>query len=234
MEDKCPKCGETLITKSIQKKIGSGTIDYPIAQACPKCKWSKDLTGAGDIVGMPVMADAGESRKEEILIPKQPASTAAPQKPVQFPGSTNILIPIILAILVVGAIAWVFFLNPAQEEQVISTQTPVATPVITQTPVQTPGSTPAPEVTPSGNQSTVKLETVSGFTPKTRTIQQGDRIVWTNEGTYAVTLVSKDGLFEEKILNNAKQMNYTFLYSGTFSFYLKNNTNLTGTIVVEP
>jgi plastocyanin len=234
MEDKCPKCGETLLTKTIQKKIGSGSIDYPIAQTCPKCKWSKDLTGAGDIVAKPVMADAGAPRKEEVRSVKQPVPTASLQKPVQSPGGFNTLIPVILAILVLGAIAYVFFINTGEKEQVITPPTPVPTTVITQTPVRASTSTPAPEVTASGKQLSVKLETQRGFTPKTVTIKPGDNIVWTNEGTYAVTLVSSEGLFEDKFLNNAKRTNYTFLKTGTFSLYLKHDNSLTGTIIVEP
>jgi len=235
MEDKCPKCGETVLTKSIQKKIGSGSIDYPIAQTCPKCKWSKDLTGAGDIVATPVMADAGAPKKEEAKTEiKAKAQTVAPSKPAPTPGGINALIPIILAILVLGAIAYVFFINTGEKEQVIPTPTPVSTPVVTQTPVRTPTSTPAPEVTATGNHSSVTLETNRGFNPKTRTIKAGDEIIWTNEGTYTVTLVSSDSLFEDKPLNNAKRTNYTFLKTGTFSFYLKDEKSLTGTIVVEP
>jgi plastocyanin len=234
MEDKCPKCSETLLTKTIQKILGSGSIDYPIAQTCPKCKWSKDLTGAGDIVAKPVFADAGAWEKEEVISYKQPVPTSASPKPGQSPGGANMLIPIILAILVVGAIAWVFIINPAQKEHVVTTPTPVPTPVVTQTPARTPASTPTPEVTASGNQSSVKLETKRGFTNKTVRIKPGDNIVWTNEGTYAVTLISSEGLFEEKFLNNAKRTNYTFLKTGTFSFYLKDDKSLTGTIVVEP
>jgi len=237
MEDKCPKCGETLITKTIQKKIGSGSIDYPIAQTCPKCKWSKDLTGAGDIVAKPVMADA--VRKEEVKSEaktdiKTKVQTSAPSKPA--PGGINTLIPIFLAILVLGAIGWVFFVNPAQKEQVVATPppTPVPTPVLTQTPVRTPASTPTPEVTASGNQFYVRLETNRGFNPTNRKIKPGDEIIWTNEGTYSVTLVSSEGLFEEKLLNNAKRTNYTFTKTGTFSFYLKDNKSLTGIIIVEP
>jgi hypothetical protein len=193
MEDKCPKCGEKLLTKTIQKKIGSGSIDYPIAATCPKCKWSKDLTGAGDIVAKPVMADAGAPIKEDKISAKQPSAkqsvpTAVSQKPVQSPGGLNTLIPIILAILVVGAIAWVFFINPAQKEEVVITPIPVPTPVITQTPARTPAITPVPEVNPSGNKSSVELETKRGFTPKTVTIKAGDKIVWTNGGTYSVSI----------------------------------------------
>jgi plastocyanin/DNA-directed RNA polymerase subunit M/transcription elongation factor TFIIS len=235
MEEKCPKCGETLLTKTIQKKIGSGSIDYPIAAICQKCKWSKDLTGAGDIVAKPVMADAGAPRKEEVISEKQHIPTSAPSKPVQSPAGINTLIPIILAILVLGAIAYVFFINTGEKEITpTSISTPVPTPVITQTPVQTTVSTPITEVTASGNKSFVKLETKRGFNPKIRTIKPGDEIIWTNDGTYSVTLISSDGLFEEKPLNIAKQTNYIFTKTGTFSFYLKNDNSLTGTIIVVP
>jgi plastocyanin len=180
------------------------------------------------------MADAGAPRKEEVRSVKQPVPTASLQKPVQSPGGFNTLIPVILAILVLGAIAYVFFINTGEKEQVITPPTPVPTTVITQTPVRASTSTPAPEVTASGKQLSVKLETQRGFTPKTVTIKPGDNIVWTNEGTYAVTLVSSEGLFEDKFLNNAKRTNYTFLKTGTFSLYLKHDNSLTGTIIVEP
>jgi plastocyanin len=240
MEDKCPKCGETLLTKTIQKKLGSGSIDYQIAQTCPKCKWSKDLTGAGDIAAKPVMAEASAAKKEAKTENKTDiktkVQTVATSKSALSPGGINTLIPIVLAILVLGAIAWVFFINPAQKEQVVTIPTPtqVPTPVVTQTPVPTLASTPAPVVTASGNHSSVKLETKRGFTPKTVTIKPGDSIIWMNEGTYTVTLVSSAGLFEDKLLNDAKRTDYTFLKTGTFSFYLREDKSLTGTIVVEP
>jgi plastocyanin len=238
MDDKCPKCGETLITTTIKKKIGLGSIDYPIAQKCPKCNWNKDLTGAGDIAPSPVMQDSSEAKKEEKKAEikseiKPSASTSSKPEPTS-PTGINTLIPIILAILVVGAIAWVFFMNPAQKEQVDSPLKPTPTPVINQTPAQTPKSTPAPEVIASGKQISVKLENNRGLTPKTTTIKPGDEIVWTNEGTYAVTLVSSDGLFEDKLLNNAKRTNYIFKKPGTFSFYLKDDKSMTGIVIVEP
>ena len=237
MEDKCPKCGETLITTTIKKKIGLGSIDYPIAQKCPKCNWNKDLTGAGDIAPTPVMQqEASGAKKEEKKAEIKPLSSTVPSSspaPTS-PAGINTLIPIILAILVVAAIGWVFFMNPDQKEQVDTTLKPTPTPVITQMPVQTSTSTPAPEVTASGKQISVKLETNRGLTPKTTTIKPGDEIVWTNEGTYAVTLVSSEGLFEDKFLNNAKRTSYIFKKPGTFSFYLKDEKSLTGTIIVEP
>ena len=234
MEDKCPKCGETLITRTIKKKIGLGSIEYPVAQTCPKCNWNKDLTGAGDVVAKPVMQDAGEAKKEEkkvqITSQVKPLDLAGTSKPAS-PSSFNSLIMIVLAILVVGAIAWVFFVDTAEEKQVDPVATP--TPIITSTPALTPAATVVPEVTASGKQISVKLETNRGINPKSVTIKTGDEVVWTNDGTYAVTLVSSDGLFEDKFLNNAKRTGYIFKTSGNFSFYLKNDKNLAGTIIVE-
>jgi plastocyanin len=237
MEEKCPNCGETLITRTIKKKIGSGSIDYPIAQTCPKCKWSKDLTGAGDIVPTPVFQDENETKKpvvkpevkQEIKTPVSPPSKTGPASP----KGISTFIPIILAILVVGAIGWVFFMNPAEQNQADKSPEPTPETGVTQMPAVTTISTPVPEVTVSGNKTSVKLETKRGINPKTVTIKPGDEVVWTNDGTYAVTLVSSDGLFEDKFLNNAKRTNYIFMKSGTFSFYLKHDTNLAGTIVVE-
>jgi plastocyanin len=282
MEDKCPKCGETLITRIIKKKIGLGSIDYPIAQTCPKCNWNKDLTGAGDIDAKPVLQDAGEAKideKKAQIISQIKPSTGLSSKPAGPPTSINSLIMIVLAILVVGAIAWVFFMDPTEEKQAgtdpvatptpIITSTPVLTPpattivpevtasgkqfsvkteekqavtdpvatptpIITSTPVLTPATTIVPEVTASGKQFSVKMETNRGITPKNATIKVGDEVIWTNEGTYAITLVSSDGLFEDKFLNNAKRTNYTFKKAGTFSFYLKDDKNMSGTVIVEP
>ncbi|HEY9245218.1 MAG TPA: hypothetical protein VIO11_00075, partial [Candidatus Methanoperedens sp.] len=50
MENKCPKCGNFLITKTIKKEMDHGTIEYPVSQMCPKCNWGKDLTGASEII----------------------------------------------------------------------------------------------------------------------------------------------------------------------------------------
>lgn len=240
MEDKCPKCGETLITRTIRKKLGLGSIDYPVAQICPKCNWNKDLTGAGDITAKPVLQDAGEARKEGKKVnAKSSVSPKPPSEPTYNPQKgINTLIPIVLGILVVGAIAWVFFPNPAEQEQADNTPkpipTPIPTPIVTQIPVDTPKSTPTPEVTASGNKKNVFLESKRGFTPNATAIKAGDEIIWTNEGTYTVTLVSSESLFEDKPLNVAKRTNYTFKRPGTFRFYLKEDINLTGTIIVEP
>ncbi len=232
MQEKCPKCGETLITRTIKKELGYGSIDFPIAQECPKCHWSKDLTGAGDIVSKPL---APETKKEEVKPPAPPK--AAPPKAQLKPlpsADLNKIITIVLAILVLGGIVWAFFLYPSQKPA--SVTTPTATPTVIQTSVQ-PTGTPASGITPTGITVGIKLDRYRGFFSLingTLQIKPGDNVVWTNEGSDALTLVSSDGLFEDKLLNNGKRTNYTFLKAGTYNFYLKENASLKGSIIVEP
>ncbi|PWB55591.1 MAG: hypothetical protein C3F06_02335 [Candidatus Methanoperedenaceae archaeon] len=234
MEDKCPKCGETLLTRTIKKKIGLGSIDYPIAQTCPKCNWNKDLTGAGDIKSKPVMQDAGQTTQKEekeagIKSETRPIVTTIPSSK---PAPINFLIPIVLAILVVAAIAWVFFMNPTEEGQ--ADNFPTATPIINQTSTQTPTITIIPEVTATGRKVPIRLESDRGFTPKNTTIKPGDEVVWTNDGTYNLILVSSENIFQEKSMSNGKRENYVFMKSGTYNFFIKGKENLKGTIIVEP
>lgn len=242
MEEKCPNCGETLLAKTIKKKIGIGSIDYTVAQICPKCKWKKDLTGAGDIIPKPVFQVADDAKKPEIKTGIKPVvSNLPPSKTVAAsPIRMNSLIPILLAILVIGAIAWVFFINPAEEKpgDTADTTAPAATPAITQTPPNTTSSNNTstkvvPEVTASGNKIAVSVERDRGFTPKNKTIKPGDEVAWTNEGTYTITLSSADGLFEDYSMNIGKTKRYIFKKAGTYTFNIKGREDLKGTIIVE-
>lgn len=116
MEDKCPNCGETLITMTIQKKLSLGSIDFPVAQICQKCNWSRDLTEAGDIVVKP------------------PSEKKVPEKPRPVPEKNNPdmnkIITIALALLVIAGIIWAFI--PKGTEQPGAIQ-PLPTPLVTET-----------------------------------------------------------------------------------------------------
>lgn len=238
METKCPNCGELLQTKSIKKKLGLGSIDIPIAQVCPKCNYRKDLTGAGQISAKPVFKEEEDIKKPEKQIEKKPsAQQAVTQKvEVSHPG-INSYLPIFLAILVIGAIAWVFFINPTEETPVEVPQTataaPTPSPVIT-SPLPNNTSTPVvPEATASGRKVPVSVESDRGFTPVTKTIGIGDEIIWTNEGTYTLILSSSNGLFEDFPMNTGKTKRYVFTKNGTYDFFIKGKENLKGTVIVQ-
>lgn len=243
MQDKCPKCGEPLVTKTIKKELAMGSIDYPISQTCPKCNWSKDLTGAGDILPKHVTVASGEIKKEEVKTQPAPPKTAPPKMQPKPEPSSNInkIITVALAILVLGGLAWAFFLYPDTQKQGGNIPTPTPTPVITQTQAQTPAVTTIPEVTPTGNKTLVKLDSRRGFIPNKQTIKPGDELIWENGEAETVTLVSNDGLYissdgryDNQTLAYGKKTAYIFKKPGTYSFYLKGNTNLNGTITAEP
>ncbi len=237
MQDKCPKCGEPLITKTIKKELGLGSIDYPIALVCPKCHWSKDLTGAGDVVPKPITMEIKKEEKPPAIAPEPPKAAppkAVPPKvqPKPAPSAAfNKFITVVLAILVLGGLVWAFFIYPTAPEQTGAPK-PAETPAVTRTSVQ-PTSTPVPEITPTGNSTRIKLDSRRGFIPNKQTIKPGDEIVWRNDEATTVVLVSNDGLFADQILAYDKEYRYLFKKQGTFGFNLKDK-NLNGAVTVEP
>ncbi len=98
------------------------------------------------------------------------------------------------------------------------------------TPTLTPNVTAA---TPTGNNTLVKLDSRGGFFPNILTIKVGDEILWDNYDEEIVTLVSNDGLFDAQILASHQQYQYTFKYSGTYTFSIEQNKSLNCTIRVE-
>lgn len=115
------------------------------------------------------------------------------------------------------------------------TPTPTPTPSVTVTaaPSATATATPITGVTPTGKSIPVKLDSQRGFTPSTLTIQPGDEVVFTNYDTVTVTLISGDGLFVAQPLPYYAVYRYTFNTLGTYTFYLKENKNLTCTVTVS-
>jgi plastocyanin len=237
MEERCPKCGEPLITKTIKKELGLGSIDYPVARVCPKCNWNIDLTGAKDIKP-PVIEDV---KKVDVKPPEvaKPQVVPAPPKaqPTAGTGGFNKVLTIGLAILVIGGLIWAFFLYPAAPKSLTSasTSSPTPTPVITATtatPVVT--GTQVQEITPTGNKTYITLDRYRIFRGASLNLRAGDEVIWSNEGLYPITVTSDDiPGFTEKVLDNGRQTSpYMFQKSGTYTYYLKNNKNVNGTIKV--
>lgn len=234
MEDKCPKCGNTLITKTITKELALGSIDYPVAQVCPNCNWTRDLTGASDIIYKPSPMEKSEIRRVE-----EKPKAFKPPKAQPKPGPSvdiNKIVPIVLAIIVLLGLVWAFY-QPSQKEVPLP-PTPTPTPTVTAT-TSSVISTPVPEITPTvytptGKSALVKLDYYRGFLPVTQTIKPGDEIRWENYEVETLTLVSSENLFDPWTLPYGKRATYIFKKTGTYKFYLKENNTLNGIIVVEP
>ena len=117
------------------------------------------------------------------------------------------------------------------EKEISPVPTPMTTTAITTT--ATPLETPILEVTPTGNSILVKLDNRRGFIPNTTTIKPGDEIFWENTEANSVTLVSNEELFDDNFLPYGKRFSYIFKTPGTYTFFLKENNNLKGTIIAQ-
>jgi len=237
MADKCPNCGETLITRTIQKKMGLGSIDFPVAQICQKCNWSRDLTGAGDIVVKPPSPEetfVKREKKPDVVRQVENTRSSADGSSQRVPD-TNKIITIILALIVIAGIVWVFL--PKGAEQSISNQhSPAIEPKITATATVT--ATVISEVAPTGNKEWIRITRFKYVNPgqQNMKINPGDEVIWVNDDSYSLTLISKEGLFEDKLLDNDKQISYIFKKIGTFNFDISvlGVKKFSGTVVVEP
>ncbi|PAV12148.1 hypothetical protein ASJ81_00345 [Methanosarcina spelaei] len=74
----------------------------------------------------------------------------------------------------------------------------------------------------------------SAFSPEKIDIHSGENVTWINfkKPKAPVVLVSADELWEEAILNYGKAFSVTFEKPGTYTFTLKDNPNIKGTVTV--
>ncbi len=147
------------------------------------------------------------------------------------------LISVALAIIILLGIAWTFY--PGAREQPLDIQpggqtyedpgmpSDLETPVVAETIV--------PEITPTGNRTLILLDRYRILRGVSPGIKVGDEVIWVNEGKYPITVVSDDiPGFTEKFLGVGKKTTpYMFTSPGTYSYYLKDNKNVNGTIRVN-
>jgi hypothetical protein len=245
--EKCPKCGGFVQTKSLTKSIGFGSVEIPVAQFClnPVCDWYQDFA---------------EARKPEDI--KEGYHLKAPSIKGKLPqiNMPEVSRNHMIALGSVIAIIIIYFL--------ISSLTPVSNPVndkIPQAPISESSINPVANTTPAARiQETPKviaalptpeklqinIETMSymvkmdvghGFFPDPKVINISDTIVWVNEenGRPRVVLVSRDGLFENQLLQYPGKYQYQFNQSGKYTFALaeygtnKEYSNATGSVIVR-
>ena len=92
------------------------------------------------------------------------------------------------------------------------------------------GQTPTPLITPvrEPQKYSIKITVSHGFQPDVITINESDIIVWNNEEIQRprVVLISKDKLFENKIMQLADKYSFQFNSSGNYSFVLAEHNTL--------
>ncbi len=241
--EKCPKCGGDVQTKSIRKSIGLGFVNIPVAQFClnPVCNWYQDFSEAKKPeeinesvlqVKIPVSKDRMAEIKK--LIPEIIQKNRMVVK--------GAIVVIVLSLLLIYVLS---FLQPQSlKSEIPITDMPVinTTQVTEVVPTQTTAMIP---VMHEPKKYSVKMDAAHGFNPAVLIINRSDIVLWNNEENQRprVALISKGGLFENKLMIYSDKLSYQFNQSGNYTFVIAkydttNHTfieypNATGNVVVK-
>ena len=71
------------------------------------------------------------------------------------------------------------------------------------------------------------------FSPKTMTINAGDRVRWTNSDTVAHTATASNGSFDTGLIDPGGSASVRFTQAGTYRYICTPHTSMTGTIRVR-
>ena len=248
--ERCPKCGGEVQTKSVKKSIGLGFVAIPTAQFClnPQCDWYQDFseTKKPDEIKEDVLQIKLPSIKNKIPEIKKPQMGAEVTQ--KFSSRRGTLRNVIVLGVIVFIVILSFYLIPqfmhpqdtANTAKINASVTTTPAAETTQGPVL--AQAPASTVTPGQSESySVKMDVGHGFNPAVMNINRSDTVIWSNEELQRtrIVLVSKEGLFENKITEYAKKTSYQFNQSGTYNFVLaeypslKEYPNATGKVIVK-
>jgi plastocyanin len=72
------------------------------------------------------------------------------------------------------------------------------------------------------------------YSPTTLTVQAGTTVTWKNVGSQAVSVTSRDQLFDSHLLDPGKSWSYTFDTPGTFRYFCVPYPWMKGTLIVAP
>ncbi|NJD78755.1 MAG: hypothetical protein FIB08_16960 [Candidatus Methanoperedens sp.] len=113
-------------------------------------------------------------------------------------------------------------------------ETPVTIPYLVPTPEPTIIPIPTPIAVYIPTVIPIMIDIRRGFSPQNVSIKIGDSIIWVNNDMIETkfTIVNQEGLFT-KMLDYEKRFEYSFNKSGKYTFYLKENPKIRGTVDVE-
>ena len=237
----CPKCGGNVQTKSIRKSIGLGFVNIPVAQFClnPSCDWYQDFSEA----------KKPQELEETVLQVKIPVSKdRMAEIKKMLPGmiQRNMMVVKGAIIVFVLSLLFMFLLQfviqpPPPQPESPGTGAPAVTAAATSA---VPTTTPAVMQVVS-KKYPVKIDVTHGFSPNVVVINNSDTVLWSNEENQRprVGLISKDGLFKNKLMEYSDKYQYQFNQSGNYTFVLaeydpikrtfNEYPNATGNVVVK-
>lgn len=72
------------------------------------------------------------------------------------------------------------------------------------------------------------------FKPATLTVKMGSTVTWTNADSFAHSIRSNDGTFDEQRMDKGASATVTFAKPGSYAYICGIHNSMTGTVVVEP
>jgi len=233
--EKCPKCNGFVQTKSIRKSIGLGFVEIPVAQFClnPVCDWYQDF--------------AESKNPEEIKEGFHFKVPSIDMPELKKPAITGKHITALAGIIGIIAIYFMisFFIPASSSDDNTTQQTLQSGLTMNNTSIQdTPKVLPAPDagkVKADPVSYMIKIDVGHGFFPDSITINRSDIIVWNNEENVRtrIVLASKNGLFENQLLQYPGRYQYQFDREGKYTFFLaeypsyKEYQNAIGSVIVR-
>lgn len=140
----------------------------------------------------------------------------------------------VIGVVVYGLVYYLFIAKKQTKPYNTTTQVTNSTQT---SPTTKPMTNPANQI----DQEEVKVTlTKSGFSPKTLTISQGAKVIWTNESGAKATVNSDDHPSHKKFpflnlgsFDNGQTLEVVFDSPGTYTYHNHLNSSQTGTVVVE-
>lgn len=135
---------------------------------------------------------------------------------------------VLLILLTIGGTAWLRRpdVAAATDDQVV--------PSAAGTAAITPADVAPPPPTHGATHATVSIDNFV-FTPKILSVSVGSTVTWINHDDVPHTATSNGGpaTFDSKALDTDDKYAFTFTTPGTYSYYCRVHTHMTGTVVVK-
>ncbi|MDP4209917.1 MAG: cupredoxin domain-containing protein [Bacteroidota bacterium] len=91
------------------------------------------------------------------------------------------------------------------------------------------------DTTTHSTTSTTNQIAISGmaFSPSSTTVNVGTTVTWTNNDNITHTVTSNSSTFDSGDLTYGKTFSFTFTTAGTYMYYCKYHSSMTGSVIVK-
>lgn len=138
---------------------------------------------------------------------------------------SKLVIGIVVAILVIGAGAFLWSRSSASQTAMHMNSMPSQAQEQTQT-------TPTGSAQATSGQNAVSIQNFT-FSPATLTVKVGDKVTWTNQDSVGHSATADDNSFDTGVLSRGQSGSVTFSKAGTYTYHCSVHPTMKGTIIVQ-